>query len=87
MFAIHELCRTIESGFAPLSCTCTVNADGLLMINVFDPITGRVDLLLTGVSTAKLTNSRAIANLIGELRTEIRAGRRAFAGGLSDCAG
>lgn len=71
MVATHELCRIIESGFVPLSCTCTVNADRLL---------------LTGVSTERLTNVRAISNLIGELRTEIKAGRRAFAGELSDCA-
>jgi hypothetical protein len=36
--------------------------------------------LLDGVSTEQLTSVRAISDLIGELRTEMSAGRRAFAG-------
>ncbi|MDN5598310.1 MAG: DUF1652 domain-containing protein, partial [Pseudomonas sp.] len=40
---------------------------------------GRVDLLLTRVSPEGLDSIRAIANLIGELRAEIKAGRRGFA--------
>lgn len=80
MVSVSELCRIVESGFQPLSCACTVNPDGSLRIKVFERATGRIDLLLTGVSPAQLTSVRAISNLIGELRTEMRAGRRAFAG-------
>jgi hypothetical protein len=36
--------------------------------------------LITGVSPERLTSVRDISNLIGELRIEMRAGRRAFAG-------
>jgi len=43
------------------------------MIKVFDPTSGRVDLLVTAVTTSELTSSRAIANLIGELRSEMAA--------------
>lgn len=80
MVSVSELCRIVESGFQPLSCACTVNPDGSLRIKVFERATGRIDLLITGVSPAQLTSVRAISNLIGELRTEMRAGRRAFAG-------
>lgn len=80
MVSVAELCRIVESGFQPLSCACTVNPDGSLRIKVFERATGRIDLLITGVSPAQLTSVRAISNLIGELRTEMRAGRRAFAG-------
>ncbi|MEO6676698.1 MAG: DUF1652 domain-containing protein [Pseudomonas sp.] len=80
MVSIPELCRIVTSGFQPLSCDCTVNPDGTLRIKVFEPATGRTHLLLTGVSPAQLTTIRDISNLIGELRTEMRAGRRAFAG-------
>lgn len=80
MLPISELRHIVESGFGPLSCTCTVNADGSLRITVFEPESGGVKLLLTGVSTARLTSIRDISNLIGELRTELTAGRRAFAG-------
>ena len=73
MISILELRHIIECGFLPRSCVCTVNPDGSLMIKVFDPSTGQVELLVTGVSTRNLTSSRAIATLIGELRSEIVA--------------
>jgi len=43
------------------------------MIKVFEPSSGHVELLVTGVRTEKLTSSRAIAELIGELRVEMLA--------------
>ena len=73
MISTLELRHIIECGFLPLSCTCSVNPDGSLMIKVFDPTSGRVDLLVTAVTTSQLTSSRAIANLIGELRSEMAA--------------
>jgi hypothetical protein len=73
MISTFELRHVIECGFQPLSCTCSVNPDGSLMIKVFDPTSGRVDLLVTGVVTSQLTSSRAIANLIAELRSEMDA--------------
>lgn len=87
MLSTHELCRILESGFLPLSCACSLNPSGSLTIKIYDAASGRVDLLLPGVSTAKLTSVRDISNLIGELRTELRAGRRAFAGGFSSYGG
>ncbi|MCP2226357.1 hypothetical protein OKW12_001764 [Pseudomonas silensiensis] len=57
-----------------------MNPNGLLRIKVYDPATGRIDLLIPCVTPARLTTVRAISDLIGELRTELRAGRRAFAG-------
>ena len=80
MVSISVLCIIVESGFKPLSCECTVNPHGLLRIKVYDPATGRIDLLIPCVTPARLTTVRAISDLIGELRTELRAGRRAFAG-------
>ncbi|MGF6127897.1 hypothetical protein QF019_003108 [Pseudomonas frederiksbergensis] len=78
MISILELRHIIECGFLPLSCTCTVNPDGSLMIKVFDASTNRVDLLVTAVSTSNLTSSRAIANLIAELRSEMQSRKTAF---------
>ncbi|POA17627.1 hypothetical protein C1886_20950 [Pseudomonas sp. FW300-N1A1] len=80
MLSLSELRHILESGFHPLSCTCTANSDGALKITVFEPRSGRIELLLTGVSTARLTSVRDVSNFVGELRTELRAGRRAFAG-------
>ena len=74
-----ELRHLIECGFLPLSCRCTVNPDGSLMIKIFDPITGCVELLVTGVSTASLVSSQAIVSLIDELSSEMVARKIAFA--------
>jgi hypothetical protein len=79
MLPISVLCNIVESGFEPLSCECTESL-GLLRIEVFEPATGRVELLINGVSTTELTSVRAISDFVGELRTEMKAGRRAFAG-------
>lgn len=79
MISFDEFNRIMASGFLPLECVCTVNSDGSLRINIFEPESGRVDLLLTGVSPEGLDSIRSISNLIGELRTEIQAGRRGFA--------
>jgi hypothetical protein len=79
MLPISVLCNIVESGFKPLSCECTENL-GLLRIEVCDPVTKRVELLISGVSTAELTSVRAISDFVGELRIEMKAGRRAFAG-------
>ena len=79
MISTLELRHIIECGFLPLSCTCTVNPDGSLMIKVFDAETGRVEMLVTAVSTADLTSSRSIANLIGELRSEMASRKASFA--------
>ncbi|MRJ20802.1 DUF1652 domain-containing protein [Pseudomonas haemolytica] len=79
MISITEFNRTMASGFLPLACECSLNSDGSLRISVFEPATGRVEVLLTRVSPQGLDSIRAISNLIGELRTEIRAGRRGFA--------
>ena len=79
MISIAELNRIMASGFLPLVCDCTQNSDGSLRISIFEPESGRVDLLLTRVSPEGLDSIRSISNLIGELRTEIKAGRRGFA--------
>ncbi|MET0774076.1 MAG: DUF1652 domain-containing protein [Pseudomonas mandelii] len=80
MVPISVLCNIVESGFEPLSCDCAVSSNGLLRIKVYDPATGQVYLLVPCVSPAGLTSIRAISQLVGELRIELRAGRRAFAG-------
>lgn len=79
MISMRELRHIIECGFLPFSCTCTTNPDGSLMIKVFDPLSGQVELLVTAVTTEKLTSSQAIAELIGELRSEMAVRRSNFA--------
>ncbi|EJM59675.1 Protein of unknown function (DUF1652) [Pseudomonas sp. GM49] len=79
MVPVSVLCNIVESGFEPLSCECTESL-GVLRIEVCDPVTGRVELLISGVSTAELTSVRAISDFVGKLRTGMKAGRRTFSG-------
>lgn len=71
MLSTLELRHIIESGFLPFSCKCELNGDGSLQIQIFDKKTGRVDLLVTGISTSQLYGSREISQLIAELRAEL----------------
>jgi hypothetical protein len=75
MISTLELRHIIESAFLPLSCTCRVNPDGYLSVQIFDRHSGRVGLFVTGISTAGLISSSAICNLVSQLRTELKAGR------------
>lgn len=75
MISTLELRHIIESAFLPLSCTCRVNPDGYLSVQIFDQRSGRVDLYVTGIPTLELISSSAICNLVTRLRAELQAGR------------
>ncbi|MDE1166601.1 MAG: DUF1652 domain-containing protein [Pseudomonas sp.] len=73
-----ELRNIIECAFLPKRCTCQVAPDKSLTVQVTDPVTGRVDLLVTGISTDRLNSSRAISDLIAELRGDLERNRHTF---------
>lgn len=76
MISALELRHIIESGLLPRSCTCTVNPKGALLIKMIEPSSGHVELFVPGVLASALTSSRAISNLIGELRIEMAARKK-----------
>lgn len=78
MIPIRELRHIIESSFLPMTCTCDVNPGGTLTIEVSDPVSGQVDLLVVGVPTQSLVSVRAINDLIAELRAELKANQDWF---------
>ncbi|RJX74899.1 DUF1652 domain-containing protein [Pseudomonas sp. LS-2] len=67
-----ELRHIIESGFLPLECRCTTSATNELTIEILDRTTG-ANLAVGGIDVATLGTSRAISELIGELRAELSA--------------
>lgn len=71
MISTLELRRIIEESFRPLECHCTLSPGNSLQVRVTDPETGSVDLLVTGISTNALVSSRAISELIAELRYDL----------------
>lgn len=70
--SLLELRHIIESGFLPLECRCTSTTANELTIEIIDRTTG-VNLAVGGIDVATLGTSRAISELIGELRNEFRA--------------
>lgn len=73
MLSDLELRSIIEAGFLPKRCECSKASDDSLTVKVyneFDP--ERVELVVTGISTAQLDSSRTICNLISELRADLK---------------
>ncbi|MGV8920428.1 MAG: DUF1652 domain-containing protein [Pseudomonas sp.] len=66
-----ELRSIIESAFLPSRCICTVGADNSLTVQISDPHSGRVDLLVAGISLERLNTSRDICDLVTELRYDL----------------
>lgn len=74
MLSNLELRHLIESAFLPLSCKCEadpVDPVGSLQAQIIDPASGRVELLITGISVTNLNGNQAITKLIAELRDEL----------------
>lgn len=71
MLSTLELCHVIESAFLPLLCEFKVEPSGSVQIQISEPISGRVELLVTGISASRLTGDQAIAQLINELKEEL----------------
>lgn len=69
-----ELRSIVEGAFLPLRCTCTVAPDYSMTVQIADPLSSRVDLLVTGISLDRLKSSRDISNLVAELRDEMAHG-------------
>lgn len=66
-----ELRSIVEGAFLPLNCTCTIAADQSMTVQIAEPSTGHVNLLVTGISLNRLNSSREISNLVAELRDEL----------------
>ncbi|NWA24864.1 DUF1652 domain-containing protein [Pseudomonas gingeri] len=67
-----ELRSLLEKGFAPLACEC-VPGDASLSVRVYDPESGRVDLMVTGISLSVLHQREGALRLLEELREELAA--------------
>ncbi len=65
-----ELRSIIESAFLPMRCNCTV-IDDTMAVEVIDPLTERVELLASGIALDRLDTSRALCDLISELRADL----------------
>ncbi|WP_339528341.1 DUF1652 domain-containing protein [Pseudomonas mucidolens] len=73
MFSLAQLRNCIEEGLSPLTCEFTLCRDASLTLKVFDADSGRVDLVVTGISVNKLKTPQDVANMVDELRYELQS--------------
>ncbi|MGA8132769.1 MULTISPECIES: DUF1652 domain-containing protein [Pseudomonas] len=67
-----ELRSLLESGFAPLACECLLG-EASLSVRVYDPESGRVDLMVTGIALNLLHRREGALRLLEELREELES--------------
>jgi len=72
MISSLELCQIIESSFLPARCQCSVDAKGLMSIQLYTSLTGHADFMATGIEVSTLNTSRSIASLITGLKEDLR---------------
>jgi hypothetical protein len=70
-----ELRHIIESAFLPMRSRCSASTDGQLTIDIVDPTTG-LNVTFGGIPMATLGSSRAISDLIAQLRTQMASPAR-----------
>lgn len=73
MFTLAQLRNCIEEGLSPLTCEFTLCRDASLTLKVFDADTGRVDLVVTGISTNRVQTPHEVEKMVEELRYELQS--------------
>lgn len=73
MFTLAQLRNCIEEALLPLTCEFTLCRDSSLTLKVFDAESGRVDLVVTGISVNKLKTPQDVATMVEELRYELHS--------------
>ncbi|MGY2190375.1 hypothetical protein D3C87_1172940 [compost metagenome] len=73
MMTLAQLRMLIESSFSPRACDCSITGDHSLTVKLYHPVSGQVDLVVSGLNMAKLQSTDAAAALIEELRYELES--------------
>jgi len=80
-----EIRSIIERAFLPLACTCEQGLDESFSVRIEDPHAGKLYVVATDIPIARMASSRAISDLIAELRGQLAAPVRSM-GRLPDAA-
>lgn len=73
MISLAQLRLQLERSFSPLACECTLTGDHSLTVKLYHPVSGQVDLVVSGLSVATLNTPAALHGLIEELRYELES--------------
>lgn len=71
MMTLAQLRMLIERSFSPLACDCSISGDHYLTVKLYHPVSGQVDLVVSGLNMTTLQSAEAVAALIEELRYEL----------------
>ncbi|MBK5418335.1 DUF1652 domain-containing protein [Pseudomonas sp. TH31] len=72
MIHLTQLRAQLEQGFSPLACDCALTGDNSLTVKLYHPMSGQVDLVVSGLSIVNLRSPEAVVALIEELRYELQ---------------
>lgn len=73
MISLAQLRLQLERSFSPLACECTLTGDHSLTVKLYHPVSGQVDLVVSGLSVATLGSPEALQALVEELRYELES--------------
>ena len=73
MMNLAQLRTQLERSFSPLACECLVDGDHSLTVKLYHPVSGQVDLVISGLKLNALRTPEAVAALIDELRYELES--------------
>jgi hypothetical protein len=73
MIYLAQLRARLERSFSPLACECVVDGDHSLTVKLYEPVSGRVDLVISGLSLDALRTDEAVDALVDELRYELES--------------
>jgi hypothetical protein len=73
MIYVTQLRMQLERSFSPLACECKVTGEHSLTVKLYHPVSGQVDLVVSGLSVANLRTPEAVAALIEELHYELES--------------
>lgn len=71
MITLAQLRMLIERSFSPLACECSVTGNHSLTVKLYHPVSGQVDLVVSGLNLSTLQTTESVAALIEELRYEM----------------
>ncbi|MFJ2461538.1 DUF1652 domain-containing protein [Pseudomonas neuropathica] len=73
MMNLAQLRTQLEHSFSPLACECLVDGDHSLTVKLYHPVSGQVDLVISGLKLDALRTRESVEALIEELRYELES--------------
>jgi hypothetical protein len=73
MIYLTQLRAQLEQQFSPRACECSVSGDNSVTVKLYHPVSGQVDLVVSGLNVANLRSPEDVAALVEELRYELES--------------